>query len=103
MAICKEILDELMASCAGSEDLLGPDGLLKQLKVALAEPVALIGAPPPLRTFAERRRALLQRTLSPSRARIQLDPEPVSLHGRAREPMSFWDTESLRGPEQDPQ
>jgi len=37
MAIRKEILDELMASCEGSEDLLGPDGLLKQLKAALVE------------------------------------------------------------------
>ena len=37
MAIRKELLDELMASCEGSEDLLGPDGLLKQLKGALVE------------------------------------------------------------------
>ena len=37
MAIRKELLDELIASCEGSEDLLGPDGLLKQLKGALVE------------------------------------------------------------------
>ena len=37
MAIRKELLDEMMASCEGSEDLLGPNGLLKQLKAALVE------------------------------------------------------------------
>ena len=32
-----ELLDELMKDCDGSFDLLGPDGLLKQLKAALVE------------------------------------------------------------------
>ena len=37
MEIRKELLDELLKDCGGSEDLLGPDGLLKQLKAALVE------------------------------------------------------------------
>ena len=40
-------------------------------------PIALIGNPPPLQTIAERRRALLLRALPLSRARRQLDEEPI--------------------------
>ena len=41
------------------------DGLLDDAR----QPVALIGSPPPLRTFVERRSALLLRALPLSRAR----------------------------------
>ena len=37
MAIKKEILDELLSTYSGPEDLLGEGGLLKQLKKALLE------------------------------------------------------------------
>ncbi len=35
--IRKELIDELMASYKNPEDILGPDGLLKQLTAALVE------------------------------------------------------------------
>lgn len=37
MAVRKEILDELLAGYSKPEDLIGPDGLLKQLTAALVE------------------------------------------------------------------
>ncbi|AEJ20248.1 transposase mutator type [Gracilinema caldarium DSM 7334] len=37
MAITKEVLDELMKEYRGPDDLIGPDGLLKQLTKALIE------------------------------------------------------------------
>lgn len=37
MVIKKELLDELLASCDNPQDLMGEDGLLKQLKKALIE------------------------------------------------------------------
>jgi len=42
-------------------------------------PFALIGALPPFRTFAERRRALFRRFLPLPRARRQLDDEPARI------------------------
>jgi len=66
-------------------------------------PFALIGALPPFRPFAERRRALLRRFLAPTSS-----PETTgrrarsNLNGRAREPMSFRGTERLQGSEREP-
>ena len=37
MTISKEILDELLAGCERPEDLLGDDGLMKELKIKLME------------------------------------------------------------------
>ena len=37
MAITKEVLDELMKGCQGSDDFYGHDGLVKQLSKALIE------------------------------------------------------------------
>jgi len=37
MAITKEVLDELLKEYRGPDDLIGPDGLLKQLTKALIE------------------------------------------------------------------
>ena len=37
MPIRKELLDELLKECAGPEDMIGPDGLLKKLTGALVE------------------------------------------------------------------
>ena len=48
------------------------NGLLEHAR----HPIRLIGNPPPLQTFVERRSALLLRALPLSRARRQLDGEP---------------------------
>ncbi|MFT4571230.1 MAG: putative transposase [Hyphomicrobiaceae bacterium] len=37
MAIRKELIEELFKDCKSPDDLLGPDGLIKQLKAALVE------------------------------------------------------------------
>jgi hypothetical protein len=37
MTISKELLDELLKGCEGPEDLLGNDGLMKELKIKLME------------------------------------------------------------------
>jgi hypothetical protein len=37
MTISKELLDELLKGCERPEDLLGNDGLMKELKIKLME------------------------------------------------------------------
>ena len=59
--------------CDRGQDREARDGLLDDAR----HPFALIGDPPPLRTFVGRRRALLLRSLLLARARIQLEEEPV--------------------------
>ncbi len=73
--------------CDPSQHCESRDGLMEPAR----HPQALIGIPPPLRTFVERRRALLQRALPLARARRQLEERRASsiLHGRVREAMSF--------------